>query len=177
MSIRYKTKTIAFAILAFIAASLTFGETAANNSSPSEDREAILDMIAQINHINWILCTIKSYNNIVVLEEEYEKISPGNLYLDRIPDEETLGRITKMLDTLYSLRKGETGGFRVERLDFDPPVSERFYKQGKRGTLSRVEFRGVLSPTDFELFEATWKNGIGSAKGLGFGLLLLKPIA
>jgi CRISPR system Cascade subunit CasE len=74
-------------------------------------------------------------------------------------------------------RKGEAGGFRVERLDCDPPVSERFYKQGKRGTLSRVEFRGALSPTDFELFEATWKNGIGSAKGLGFGLLLLKPIA
>ncbi len=77
----------------------------------------------------------------------------------------------------WLLRKGEVGGFRVERLDFDPPISERFYKQGKRGTLSRVEFRGVLSPTDFELFETTWKNGIGSAKGLGFGLLLLKPIA
>lgn len=76
----------------------------------------------------------------------------------------------------WLIRKGETGGFRVERLDFDPAVSERFYKQGKRGTLSRVEFRGVLSPTDFELFEATWKNGIGSAKGLGFGLLMLKPI-
>jgi len=74
-------------------------------------------------------------------------------------------------------RKGEAGGFRVEQVDFDPPIRERFYKQGKRGTLSRVEFRGVLSPTDFELFEATWKNGIGSAKGLGFGLLLLKPLA
>lgn len=90
----------------------------------------------------------------------------------------------------WLLRKGEAGGFRVERVDVDPPVKESFYKRIEmtdektkekktkttRGTLSRVEFRGVLSPTDFELFEATWKNGIGSAKGLGFGLLLLKPI-
>ncbi|MBQ7111069.1 MAG: type I-E CRISPR-associated protein Cas6/Cse3/CasE [Thermoguttaceae bacterium] len=75
-------------------------------------------------------------------------------------------------------RKGEAGGFRVEQVDFDPAVKESFYKEKtKRGTLSRVEFRGVLSPTNFELFEATWKNGIGSAKGLGFGLLLLKPLA
>lgn len=107
MSILYKTKTIAFAILAFIGASLTFGETAANNSSPSEDREAILDMIAQINHINWILCTIKSYNNIVVLEEEYEKISPGNLWLDRISNNETAERLKRMLKTLHSLSKND----------------------------------------------------------------------
>ena len=71
------------------------------------DKEAILDTIAQINHINWIVNVIKTYNNALVLEEEYEKISPGNLNLNRIPDEDTLERITKMLDTLYTLRKDE----------------------------------------------------------------------
>ena len=76
-------------------------------SKPCDDIEAILDTIAQINHINWVVNTIKTYNNIVVLEEEYEKISPGNLNLNRIPDEETLNRIAKMLDTLYTLRKDE----------------------------------------------------------------------
>jgi len=71
--------------------------------------DAVLDTIAQINHINWVVNTIKTYNNAIVLEEEYEKISPGRLNLNRIPDEETLGRITKMLDTLHSLRKEERG--------------------------------------------------------------------
>ena len=71
------------------------------------DKEAILDTIAQINHINWVVNVIKTYNNALVLEEEYEKISPGNLNLNRIPDEDTLERITKMLDTLYTLRKDE----------------------------------------------------------------------
>ena len=71
------------------------------------DDEAVRDTIAQINHINWVVNTIKTYNNVVVLEEEYEKISSGNLNLNRIPDEETLNRIAKMLDTLYALRKDD----------------------------------------------------------------------
>lgn len=71
------------------------------------DKEAVLDTIAQINHINWVVNVIKTYNNALVLEEEYEKISYGNLNLNRIPDEETRNRITNMLDVLYSLRKDE----------------------------------------------------------------------
>ena len=81
--------------------------TAGVDELSAANKDAVLDTIAQINHINWVVNVIKSYNNVIVLEEEYEKISPGNLYLDRIPDEETLGRITKMLDTLYSLRKDD----------------------------------------------------------------------
>ena len=72
-----------------------------------DDKEAILDTIAQINHINWVVNVIKTYDNAMILEEEYEKISYGNLDLNRIPDEEARGRITNMLDTLYSLRKDE----------------------------------------------------------------------
>ena len=68
---------------------------------PADD--AVLDTIAQINHINWIVNTIKTYNNSVVLKEEYEKITPSKLNLNRIPDEETLERIKNMLDTLHQL--------------------------------------------------------------------------
>ena len=76
-------------------------------ASGGDKEAAVLDTIAQINHINWVVNTIKTYNNVVVLEEEYEKISYGNLNLNRIPDEETRNRITNMLDVLYSLRKDE----------------------------------------------------------------------
>ena len=75
--------------------------------SANEERAAVLDIIAQINHINWVVCVIKTYNNAAVLEEEYAKISYDNLVLDRIPDEEALGRIKNTLDALYSLRKDE----------------------------------------------------------------------
>lgn len=104
-----KINTVIFVALAFFTINAVFADPVAQNTSslPNEEREAILDMIAQINHINWVVCTIKSYNNIIVLEEEYEKISPGNLDLSRIPNEETLKRITRMLDTLYSLRRDD----------------------------------------------------------------------
>ena len=71
------------------------------------NKDAALDTIAQINHLNWVFNTIKTYNNALVLEEEYNKISPGHLNLNRIPDQEAMGRITSMLDLLHSLRMNE----------------------------------------------------------------------
>ena len=65
--ILYKIKTSAFAVLAFFAVSIAVGETTANSSAPSEDQEVIKDMIAHINHINWVVNTIKTYNNSIVL--------------------------------------------------------------------------------------------------------------
>ena len=104
----------------------------------AEERDAILDTIAQINHINWVVNVIKSYNNVVVLEEEYEKISPGNLYLDRIPDEETLGRITKMLDTLYSLRKDDRQ-MKKWRMDFRESRDRKIRDHKHKATKEAVD--------------------------------------
>jgi len=81
--------------------------SAQNLTVSAGDTNAVLDTIAQINHINWIVNVIKTCNNVLVLEEEYDKISYGNLNLNRIPDEDTLNRIDKALDTLHSLRKDE----------------------------------------------------------------------
>lgn len=81
--------------------------SAQSAGAATSDREAVLDTIAQINHINWVWNTIKNYNNVIVLEEEYNKISPGNLNLNRIPDVNALNRITQILDTLHSLRKDD----------------------------------------------------------------------
>ncbi len=74
---------------------------------PAEGQDAVLDTIAQINHMNWVVTKINHYNNALVLEEEYKKISPGMLNLNRIPDKETLDKITALLDELHSMRKDE----------------------------------------------------------------------
>jgi len=89
-----------------MALSLAMGWVAIS-SGASPDEDAALDTIAQINHINWVFNTIKTYNNALVLEEEYNKISPGHLNLNRIPDQEAMGRITGMLDQLHALRMKE----------------------------------------------------------------------
>lgn len=57
--------------------------------------------------MNRVVTKIKNYNNALVLEEEYEKISPGMLNLNRIPDKETLDKIIALLDELHAMRKSE----------------------------------------------------------------------
>ena len=57
---------------------------------PQQDSEAALDTINLINHINYSVEVIRTYNNVIALEEEYQKISVDNLNLNRIRDEEAL---------------------------------------------------------------------------------------
>ncbi len=71
------------------------------------------------------------------------------------------------------------GGFRIveERpLEICPMVENHFRKKGQTGFHGGVQFRGTLEVTDREKFIETYQSGIGSAKGFGFGLLLLAPI-
>ena len=75
--------------------------------SADENDEAIKDTIAQINHLNWVVSKIKTYNNVIVLEEEYRQISPARLNLNRIPDKEALDRVVAMLDLLHGMIKDE----------------------------------------------------------------------
>lgn len=82
---------------------LTIHLSAQDGGVSGDDNEAILDTIAQINHINWVVNTIKTYKNPIVLEIESQKVSPGNLYLDRIPDRTAMERIKQILNTLHDL--------------------------------------------------------------------------
>jgi CRISPR system Cascade subunit CasE len=78
----------------------------------------------------------------------------------------------------WMLRKAGQSGFLIEEesLQISPPLNQYFYKNGKRGNHKRVEFEGVLSVTDREVFKKTFNRGIGTAKAFGFGLLVLQPI-
>ncbi len=78
----------------------------------------------------------------------------------------------------WLMRKAGQGGFSVdaETLRISPAIKQPFRKNGKHGNHSRVEFQGVLRVTDSKPFQETFKNGIGSAKAFGFGLLVLQPI-
>lgn len=70
------------------------------------------------------------------------------------------------------------GGFRVveERpLEISPMVENHFRSKGDSAYHGGVQFRGVLEVTDRERFIETYHAGIGTAKGFGFGLLLLAP--
>ena len=71
------------------------------------------------------------------------------------------------------------GGFRLvddRPLEIRPQPSSHFRKKGQHGCHGGVQFRGVLEVVDLEHFRRTYQAGIGSAKGFGFGLLLLAPV-
>ncbi|MBQ9405638.1 MAG: type I-E CRISPR-associated protein Cas6/Cse3/CasE [Desulfovibrio sp.] len=75
--------------------------------------------------------------------------------------------------------KGVQHGFCLEDavpLAVDPAGRHPFHRRGDEGLHVGVRFRGVLNVTDKERFADAFRHGIGSAKGFGFGMLILKPV-
>ena len=76
-------------------------------------------------------------------------------------------------------RKATAGGFQVVGADVVPEGMVRGVKAAGdiclELALLAVRFDGLLSVTEPARFRATLEAGIGSAKGLGFGLLSLAP--
>lgn len=76
--------------------------------------------------------------------------------------------------------KAEQCGFHVldePVLEISPPVFNNLYKKDDEGLLIGVEFKGGLEVVDKTKFMEAVQKGIGRARGFGFGMLVLKPIA
>lgn len=126
------------------------------------------------------------------------RVNPVKTIVQRGPSGETLlqpngkrknGKRVPLVKTeeLHSWidRKSIAGGFRVVKdkpLEISPMMVSHFRKKdrntGKEHSAYHggVQFRGILEVTDQEKFVETYQSGIGSAKGFGFGLLLLSPV-
>lgn len=84
------------------------GQESASHASVDDTPEsAALDTIALINHINYVVEVIRTYNNVVALENEYQAITADNLNLNRIPDETILQDVQNILNTLHGMRMDE----------------------------------------------------------------------
>ncbi len=74
-------------------------------------------------------------------------------------------------------RKAKESGFTiVEAPEIGFCQDQVFRKRSEHGVHAGVRFRGVLEVADPPRFEEAFYRGIGSAKGFGFGMLLLQPI-
>lgn len=73
-------------------------------------------------------------------------------------------------------RKMSVIGVELVSAEVDQPRDELFVKDGKRGKHVSVDVRGVISVRDQSLFRQGFLVGIGSAKGFGYGLLMLQPV-
>lgn len=74
----------------------------------TQDKASDRDRVLQyINHINWVVYKINSYNDPIVLEEEYKGLDPNSLRFDSIDDQETISIIKQILDLLVQMRINE----------------------------------------------------------------------
>jgi len=70
----------------------------------------------------------------------------------------------------FSVRDGEVRADGYSQLRFTKP-------KGKHGvSLSTIEFNGILTVTDPDLFVRTLFHGLGPAKAFGCGLMMVRPI-
>ena len=77
-------------------------------------------------------------------------------------------------------QKEVQGGFNVlekQVLEISKPIFHKLFTKEHEGVLVGVEFKGVLEVINRDNFLKTVHNGIGRARGFGFGLFILKPIA
>jgi len=74
----------------------------------------------------------------------------------------------------WLVRKGEVSGFEVTDASIVRQRTITGHKPGHRLVFNAVDFRGDLLVVDWYKFTVAVKNGIGSAKGYGFGLLLCR---
>jgi CRISPR system Cascade subunit CasE len=93
------------------------------------------------------------------------------------------GRRLTLMDQVSQIdwltRKAIRHGFMLRDdipLQIDKPVDHRFNKKGEKGLHIGVRFQGALEVTDQKKFKQSFREGIGTAKGFGFGLLLIKPL-
>jgi CRISPR system Cascade subunit CasE len=75
-------------------------------------------------------------------------------------------------------RKFSEAGCDVQGLETTAPRKLQFQKGSgtHQGTVYSVDASGILVVRNESQFRAAFENGIGPAKGFGFGLLLLQPI-
>lgn len=86
-----------------------------------------------------------------------------------------LTRLDEQTDWLQ--RKATESGFAiVEAPEIGFCQDQVFRKRSEHGVHTGVRFRGALEVTDPAQFEETFYKGMGSAKGFGFGMLLLQSI-
>ncbi|MBT9142850.1 MAG: CRISPR-associated endoribonuclease Cse3 [Dehalococcoidia bacterium] len=94
-------------------------------------------------------------------------------------DGKRLGLLREEEQSAWLRRKGENGGFSVLSYTVIPEGMLRDNKRESGVTilsLLSVRFEGVLRVEQPDAFLATIEKGVGSGKGLGFGLLSVAPI-
>jgi CRISPR system Cascade subunit CasE len=126
----------------------------------------------------WGIWETKEIRESFLKHERYKFQLKANPTMRRETDGRRLGLFKEDLLHAWIQRKAEVAGFEIlaDALIIGAPIEERFFRDGKMGKHIAVDFQGVLAVKNRDLFTKAFKEGIGSAKGFGYGLLMLQPM-
>ena len=93
-----------------------------------------------INHFNMVVSKITSYNNPMVLEEEYNAISMNSIRLDTIKDVEVIDIIQEIMDYITEMRLQERARTMLKN-ELDQGMSDALMD-----SLSGISTGGAVSP-------------------------------
>jgi len=118
----------------------------------------------------------RQHRHDVVMESK-TRLKEGAVPKDKWPG---LAEIVQIEGFVWLSMKGESYGFSFREGDVrvENYISREFVKPGRKKPVrfSTIDFEGLLTVTDAELFLHALCNGIGSAKGFGCGLLMVRPV-
>lgn len=125
-----------------------------------------------------------SYLSEPVKSKEFDPhFSKGQVLSFRLRCNPTVKRDGRRLGLLkeeeqmdWLMRKAEEGGFQVVQTMPVPEGVTKGETNRKKITFYSVRFDGILRVQKPEVFVQALENGIGSAKGFGFGLLSVAPL-
>ncbi|HVO70928.1 MAG TPA: type I-E CRISPR-associated protein Cas6/Cse3/CasE [Aggregatilineaceae bacterium] len=158
----------------------------------SDRQTGVLTLLAQSHYSpNWSwLDNIQPSNYLLPISDPNPWVKPFDLVfatdqqlIFRLRANPTIKRDGKRIALVrdedqfgWLFRKAQTGGFAVQ----SARIQDQGFVQGKTReqhslTLITIQYDGVLQVTDPQAFWHSVVDGIGPAKGLGFGLLSLAP--
>ena len=118
----------------------------------------------------------KQHRHDVVMDEKFcmKKENSGKDNYSHVSE------IVQQKGVEWLQKKAENSGFSIEeeQVRADGYCNHIFYKpKGKHNiSFNTIDFTGVLTVTDPELFQKVLFKGIGPAKGFGCGLLMVRSI-
>ena len=106
----------------------------------------------------------------------YEFMLKANVTKSRASDGKVVSVTSEEDIELWMNRKAANNGFRVNSMGFSKNPNRILGKPGHDVYLNPVDFTGVIEVEDIDKFRHAVLNGIGRNKGMGFGMLMVKPI-
>jgi len=117
----------------------------------------------------------KHHRHDVVMEAKTRLKQQGRSREEWPPEPEIVGQA----GFAWLATRGEANGFSVAEGDVraDGYTQRRFRKRKGRHdiSLSTIDYTGILTVTDPDLFKVALFGGIGTAKGFGCGLMMVRP--